>query len=114
LIQHNARAVRAKMMGAGAKNPGTGPMKTLAGSGALISGGREVPVRYDLLKVEGHRRHFAEGLVFGETGPSIEVFHNGPCVLRLESGRAVHAYLEDCRSSSGVADVRVTDPIEEF
>ena len=86
-------------------------MKAKAGSGALLSNGQEIPVRYDIVQTEGPGSVFAEGKVFGDAHALFGVFNAGPCVLRLESGEPVHAFLEDCRSSAGEADIRVTDPI---
>ena len=86
-------------------------MKAKAGVGALLSNGQEIPVEYDLVQSQGRDRVFAEGEVFGDAGSLFDVYTAGPCVLRLESGEPVHAFLEDCRSSAGVADIRVTDPI---
>ncbi len=86
-------------------------MRAIGGTGALLSGGREVPVRYDLVEAAGGGRVFAEGQVFGDAQALSEVYRSGPCVLRLETGAPVHAFLEDCRASAGVADIRVTDPV---
>ncbi len=87
-------------------------MNSTAGTGALLSKGEEVIVEYDLVELSGHSGVFAEGEVFGDTHALFKVFQSGPCVLRLESGDPVHAYLEDCRSSAGVADIRITDPVK--
>ena len=86
-------------------------MKAKAGTGALLSNGQEISVEYDLVQSQGRDRVFAEGTVFGDERALIDVFNTGPCILRLETGEPVHAFLEDCRSSGGVADIRVTDPV---
>ena len=85
--------------------------RAVGGTGALLSGDREVPVRYDLVEAQGGRV-FAAGAVFGDAEALCGVFGAGPCILRLETGQPVHAYLEDCRASAGVADIRITDPID--
>jgi hypothetical protein len=86
-------------------------MKTMGGSGALLSGGREAPVRYDLVEANGEGGVRAEGEVFGDAEALRAVYASGPCVLRLETGEPLRAFLEDCRSSAGVADIRVIDPV---
>lgn len=86
-------------------------MKARAGVGALLSNGQEIPVEYDLIQSQGRAGVFAEGTVFGDAHALFGVFSTGPCILRLESGEPVHVFLEDCRSSAGVADIRVTDPV---
>jgi len=83
----------------------------MAGTGVLLSGDGEVSVRYDLVETVGAGAVSAEGQVFGDAHALSAIFAGGPCILRLETGEPVHAYLEDCRSSAGVADIRITDPI---
>jgi hypothetical protein len=86
-------------------------MKAMAGAGALISRGQEIPVAYDLVQCPERSRYAAEGDVFGDARELIDVFNAGPCELLLETGRAVRAVLVACRLH-GAAEVRITGPLE--
>ncbi|MGH3426608.1 MAG: hypothetical protein ACRDQZ_03385 [Mycobacteriales bacterium] len=66
---------------------------------------------YDLVEASGERGVFAEGQVFGDARALHAVFDAGPCILHMEGGRPVHVYLADSRSSAGVAEIRVTEPL---
>ena len=84
-------------------------MRVLAGVGVVLANGKAIPVRYDLVEAAASGRVFAEGELGGDAHALSTVF--SPFVQRLETGDAVHAFLADCRSTAGVADIRVTDPI---
>jgi hypothetical protein len=83
-------------------------MNATAGTGALLSDGKEIPVTYDLVEPSRRGRIKVEGQAFGDTEALGAAYHAGPCVLRLTSRRPVRAYLLDRRSSNGAADIRVT------
>jgi hypothetical protein len=86
-------------------------MNAIAGAGALLYRGQEVPVTYDLVQSPAQSRFSAEGEVFGEARALIEVFNSGPCNLRLETGRAVQVVLIVCHLH-GAAEVRVSGPVQ--
>jgi len=86
-------------------------MRAIGGTGVLLSEGQAVPVRYDLVEAAGASGVSAKGQVYGDAHGLSAIFSAGPCILRLETGEPVHAFLEDCRASAGVADIRITDPI---
>jgi len=83
-------------------------MNATAGTGALLSDDKEIPVTCDLVEPSRRGRIKAEGQVFGDTEALCAAYHAGPCVQRLTSGRPVRDYLLECRSSNGGADIRVT------
>ena len=78
----------------------------------MLSDGKEIPVMYDLVETSRPGRIKGEGQVFGDIEALIAAYHAGPCRLRLEGGKAVGAYLLDCRSTAGVADIRITGKIK--
>lgn len=81
-------------------------MKTIAGSGVLITAADQVPVTYDLSE-STRGGYAAEGTVFGASGSLRSVHLSGPCKLRLESGRLTDIVLSDC-NARGIADVGVS------
>jgi hypothetical protein len=86
-------------------------MKAIAGAGALLSHGQEIPVTYDLVESAASSRFSAEGEVFGDARALIDVYNTGPCNLLLETGRAVQVVLVVCHLH-GAAEVRVKGPVK--
>ena len=82
-------------------------MRSIAGSGVLITGARKAPVRYDLQESPAGHPYMAQGTVFGESGSLRPVYLSGPCRLRLENGSVAEVVLTDC-NGRGVADIAVT------
>lgn len=85
-------------------------MKTIAGSGTLITRAGQVPVTYDL-KESSSKTYTAEGTVYGASGSLRPVYLAGPCKLRLETGRVTEVVLLDC-NAHGVADIGAMGPID--
>jgi hypothetical protein len=86
-------------------------MRAVAGSGALLCQGAEIPVAYDLVQSPPQSRHTAEGQLFGDPGDLHRVWAMGACGLRLESGRVIRVVLQDCEVS-GAADAVVTSAMD--
>lgn len=85
-------------------------MRSIAGSGELLTAAGQVAVAYDLQEAAAGLQHSAEGTVYGVSGSLRPVYLAGPCRLRLESGSVIEIVLTDC-NARGVADVRVTGAI---
>ena len=81
-------------------------MRAMAGAGALLCRGREVPVTYDLVERPAGGHYSAEGDVFGDAQALVEVYNMGPCDLLLETGRVARAVLVVCHLH-GAAEVRI-------
>jgi hypothetical protein len=86
-------------------------MQALAGAGALLCQGVEIPVAYDLVQSSPTSGHSAEGQLFGDPGELQKVWAMGGCGLRLESGRVIRVVLQDCEVR-GAADLVVISPMD--
>jgi hypothetical protein len=83
-------------------------MSNMAGTGLLLSQGREFSVSYDLAQPADQIAP-TEGTVFGDTKKLQAAFDLGPCVLRLQSGEEAKVVLLDLLSdkAQGAADFRI-------
>jgi hypothetical protein len=85
-------------------------MRAMAGAGAVLSRGREIPVAYDFVECAGGSRYAAEGEIFGDVEALLDLYNTGPCDLRLESGGLAHIVLTSCRLH-GAAEAKVAGPL---
>jgi hypothetical protein len=86
-------------------------MKAMAGAGALLTQGHELPVAYDFVQCPATSRWTAEGEVFGDAQSLVDAYNAGPCDLRLESGRLAKIVLVSCHLH-GAAEARIASPLD--
>jgi hypothetical protein len=86
-------------------------MKSMSGSGVLVSHGREINVLYDLVQNDAAGEAPVVGQIFGEADALQRAFAGPKSLLRLANGHAANVVLQNCESR-GVADVRVDGPID--
>jgi len=82
-------------------------MDSTAGTGVLLSDGKELPVGYDLVKMPSQGNAPTEGQVFGDVDDLRAAYAVGRCGLRLENGNVIQGVILGV-SSRGVAEIRIT------
>jgi len=82
-------------------------MNSTAGTGVLLSEGKEIPVEYDLVPTPGRTEAPIQGQVFGDVDDLRAAYNIGRCGLRLENGDVIQGVITGC-SSRGVAEIHIS------